>query len=433
MAAGGEQPQVFAEEQPMISQSEDGRAAWRAQAYVAKGAVLLTALAVCGGVCGLARYITGGSALTPTSSFAMTNQLQIKSADVQSFSLTDGMYTDLDEHASACTGEFGLGARVADWDMDLGPLSPSEVDSLMDRLNISTTFNQKNYFVQEAGRQHYGGKRAYFFERHDGKPPGNWLVHDQHGSITLGSWFGISGPVLCVRRAVGGTVSDAVGGAVSHAVDASRGVLCKQISAKRVFDVQWSGNVRQTTLDCYGFDAPFHPHKGRTIVDREADYYSLVQKADGKFSLRQYGADGTLKETLPDGRVALASQEAIFYIIDGWYGTVITSMEHQDGDRASFRSLTADPSPEAVRRDCEAPEKQLLGQSCITICGAEGTELQANCASAFKACASGCSMTDFRCGLGCNSANTRCVTDKASAYAKCMQRCVVQKANMSVR
>uniref|UniRef100_A0A6T1KTK9 Uncharacterized protein n=1 Tax=Alexandrium monilatum TaxID=311494 RepID=A0A6T1KTK9_9DINO len=163
MAAGGEQPQVFAEEQPMISQSEDGRAAWRAQAYVAKGAVLLTALAVCGGVCGLARYITGGSALTPTSSFAMTNQLQIKSADVQSFSLTDGMYTDLDEHASACTGEFGLGARVADWDTDLGPLSRSEVDSLMDRLNISTTFNQKNYFVQEAGRQYYSGSRAYFF------------------------------------------------------------------------------------------------------------------------------------------------------------------------------------------------------------------------------------------------------------------------------
>mmetsp|Transcript_109780 Transcript_109780/g.328219 ORF Transcript_109780/g.328219 Transcript_109780/m.328219 type:complete len:420 (+) Transcript_109780:77-1336(+) len=419
MAAGGEQPQVFAEEQPMISQSEDGRAAWRAQAYVAKGAVLLTALAVCGGVCGLARYITGGSALTPTSSFAMTNQLQIKSADVQSFSLTDGMYTDLDEHASACTGEFGLGARVADWDTDLGPLSRSEVDSLMDRLNISTTFNQKNYFVQEAGRQHYGGKRAYFFERHDGKPPGNWLVHDQHGSITLGSWFGISGPVLCVRRAVGGTVSDAVGGAVSHAVDASRGVLCKQISAKRVFDVQWSGNVRQTTLDCYGFDAPFHPHKGRTIVDREADYYSLVQKADGKFSLRQYGADGTLKETLPDGKVTLASQDAIFYIIDG--------------DTASFGGLTDNPSREVVSQYCEAPEKQVQAESCMTVCRAKGTGEESSCASAFQSCVSGCGLTNIQCALGCASTNTGCIANKASAYTKCMHKCGESAVNSFTR
>jgi len=33
-------------------------------------------------------------------------------------------------------------------------------------------------------------------ENHGGSPPSNWLVHDQLGDITLGSWFG-TGQVLC--------------------------------------------------------------------------------------------------------------------------------------------------------------------------------------------------------------------------------------------
>merc|ERR1712048_1019323 len=36
-----------------------------------------------------------------------------------------------------------------------------------------------------------------FFERHDGPAPGNWLVHDQHGGLSLGSWFDIRGQVVC--------------------------------------------------------------------------------------------------------------------------------------------------------------------------------------------------------------------------------------------
>jgi len=274
--------------------------------------------------------------------------------------------------------------------------------------------------VQEAGRQYYCGSRAYFFEKHDGKPPGNWMVHGQHGSITLGSWFGISGPVLCVRGGAGAEASP-------------RGALCGRISAKRVFDVQWSGNEHQTTQFCSGFSAPYHPHKGRTTVDRETDYYNLVEKANGKFSLRQYGADGTLKETLPDGKVTLASQDAIFYIIDGWFGTVITSAEHRDGDTASFGGLTDNPSREVVSQYWEAPEKQVQAESCMTVCRAKGTGEESSCASAFQSCVSGCGLTNIQCALGCVSTNTGCIANKASAYTKCMHKCGESAVNSSTR
>merc|ERR1711933_627087 len=43
-----------------------------------------------------------------------------------------------------------------------------------------------------------GGSGAYFFENHGGNPPLNWAVHDQLGRITLGSWYDITGPALCI-------------------------------------------------------------------------------------------------------------------------------------------------------------------------------------------------------------------------------------------
>ena len=82
-------------------------------------------------------------------------------------------------------------------------------------LGIEESFNTMHYFVSNEGKKYYenempssretllgnwsdlDGIRAYFFEDHGGNPPLNWAVHGQLGDITLGSWFNISGQVLC--------------------------------------------------------------------------------------------------------------------------------------------------------------------------------------------------------------------------------------------
>merc|ERR1712079_231128 len=211
----------------------------------------------------------------------------------------------------------------------------------------------------------FGETRAYFFEKHDGNPPGNWMVHAQHGSIDLGSWFDISGHVLCVR--------DLAGRSAEKEAAAS---VCGMISAKRVFDVQWSGNPSDTVQQCWGFDAPYVPHTGRISVNRESDYFVLEKNADDTFSLKHFRQDGTLRTTLSGGEVMLASPEVAFYIIDNHYGTVITKTDHKDGDRADFVGLTSNPSPDVVAQFCQLSQETL---DCIPACRAEGREKIRNC------------------------------------------------------
>jgi hypothetical protein len=116
------------------------------------------------------------------------------------YRLTQKLYTDTD-HAHACSQEYGDSFAVADWDQDMSGLGADAITDMCDALGIKTTFNEKNIFVTKQGESYYdGGDRAFFFERHGGHPPDNWLVHDQQGAITLGSWYDIEGPVLCVAR-----------------------------------------------------------------------------------------------------------------------------------------------------------------------------------------------------------------------------------------
>jgi len=99
-----------------------------------------------------------------------------------------------------CKSEYGPTASVADWSYDLLSLSTDQVDEMTAVLGIVQTFNEKFYYVSNGGDTFFGeGSRAYFFENHGGNPPGNWSpLPDQLGAITLGSWYGISGQVLCI-------------------------------------------------------------------------------------------------------------------------------------------------------------------------------------------------------------------------------------------
>jgi len=292
--------------------------------------------------------------------------------DTSKFQLTQQNYTDKN-HLHACSAEFGSEYTMADWMGDIRTLSKDQVRSMCDTLQIRKTFNAGNFFVSSEGRNFYGSERAYFFERHDGHPPGNWLVHDMHGAVTLGSWFGIRGPVLCVKRSASATSRDgivhhrkeeAVESTPTHsattlsfaaaAVKATPRLIdtCGTIPATRVFDVQWSGNESKLSQDCFGFAAPFDPSSmRRLVVDRELDHFRLAKMPDGSVALQHFDQFGKMKDQLSGGKVKLASSEVLFYIIDGWFGTIITKSDrYADGGSAMFDGLTFDPAV----RDCRA-------------------------------------------------------------------------------
>jgi len=78
-------------------------------------------------------------------------------------------------------------------------------------------------------------------------------------------------------------------------------------------------------------------------VDVDSDYFELVAKGSGVYALQQYDEHGTLKAELLGGELKLVNADVIFYIISGWYATIITRSSHNYGDAATFTGLTRDP------------------------------------------------------------------------------------------
>jgi len=112
-------------------------------------------------------------------------------------------YPETADHEAACVKYFGASAVVADWDRDLKRAGVCEIKDLMDYLRITRTSNTKHYFVTNDGQKTtgIGQSRVYFFERHDGSAPsnGNWI--DQYAGLSLGSFRGHRGQVLCKLNA----------------------------------------------------------------------------------------------------------------------------------------------------------------------------------------------------------------------------------------
>jgi len=121
--------------------------------------------------------------------------------------------------------------------------------------------------------------------------------------------------------------------------------VCGDISAKRVFDVQWSGDETSTTQRVSGFAKPYIPGVGRLSVDRKHDFFRLHKTSSGSYVLQHFDKGGSLKNELSGGKVQLGNDDMLFYIIDGWYGTIITKSEgYKDGDEATFTDLTRGPA-----------------------------------------------------------------------------------------
>lgn len=127
-----------------------------------------------------------------------------------------------------------------------------------------------------------------------------------------------------------------------------------EVSARQVFDVQWSLSNKELTALEFKRPAGTGPTGGffRPAVDLANDLYRLMpsEECPGQFQLRQYGGDGALKHQLTSyGHIKAISGEAILYSGDAQYGTLLTlECSYDYGSSASFRGLTTAPTREQV-------------------------------------------------------------------------------------
>jgi len=99
--------------------------------------------------------------------------------------LTEDAWRNEEDTYAIVTKQFGPDAKMADFDHFVA--NPGTKEDCIAFL----TFLGCNAWVQYEGKRFWSGDRHYFIERHDGKVPSGWLVHNSiHDHLLdLGSWF----------------------------------------------------------------------------------------------------------------------------------------------------------------------------------------------------------------------------------------------------
>jgi hypothetical protein len=105
------------------------------------------------------------------------------------FAISQGVYSDSEDFATALRAEFGAEARLADWE-DLKRLHADDPRAWSDELGL--VVGSPATWLQRGGQDRFDPKRRYFLDRFDGVKPTYYLAHDEFGGMTwaLGSWYG---------------------------------------------------------------------------------------------------------------------------------------------------------------------------------------------------------------------------------------------------
>jgi len=104
--------------------------------------------------------------------------------------VTAGRYNEKEDLIAAVKREFGPGAEVADWSHIVANFG-DRITRFLDGIGIEQG-NHESIMVTRGGAFRYqGGRRQYFFNRFDGRVPGNYMVHDGIAgrTLVLGSWW----------------------------------------------------------------------------------------------------------------------------------------------------------------------------------------------------------------------------------------------------
>jgi len=139
---------------------------------------------------------------------------------------------------------------------------------------------------------------------------------------------------------------------------------CGRIPATNVFDVQWTHTLRSDQA-CSSFQEPYDPHTRTSLqVDLQNDYFELVVKDSGDYALQQFDRNGSLKFDLWGGWVFLANADVVFYIIGGYFATIITrSSSYIYSSSANFTGLSSNPGLSCITHNFTLePETFACGQ-----------------------------------------------------------------------
>jgi hypothetical protein len=133
--------------------------------------------------------------------------------------------------------------------------------------------------------------------------------------------------------------------AITFASYSFAGITDGKFGSAQIFDVQynWSGN----TLNVSNLIAPFDSNFQHPTV-ASGDYFQFFNSTTvpGTYGLALYQSDGTLKQVLHDtGSFNALSNNVIFYVGSGFFGTIITPGEgYNYGDSDTFTNVTQNPT-----------------------------------------------------------------------------------------
>ena len=105
--------------------------------------------------------------------------------------LSEGYYAETDDLDPALEAEFGVGARLADWqDVAAACVNGEQALALASRLGLKSG---DNALITYRGARWFSADRHYFLSRLDGQRPAYYLAHEQIGDqvLALGSWHGL--------------------------------------------------------------------------------------------------------------------------------------------------------------------------------------------------------------------------------------------------
>ncbi|GAB5521886.1 MAG: hypothetical protein RhofKO_41370 [Rhodothermales bacterium] len=117
---------------------------------------------------------------------------------VDSYCLTDDTFSETDDLAALAIQQCGADATLADWNTIKERVGSSQ-DSLTafyDAISLVDSGDDGVALVQRGGSRYFSGNRHYYIQRFDNGPYPSFEVHDQVGTLYLGSWYDLTFPIL---------------------------------------------------------------------------------------------------------------------------------------------------------------------------------------------------------------------------------------------
>lgn len=120
------------------------------------------------------------------------------------FVLSADTYSETLDLDSLVVSQYGENSSLADWE-EIKTLLGNDPNNLVDFYNCLGLKDEGSAMVKNNGERFYSTTRHYYLQRFDSGPYSGFLVHDQIGSLYLGSWYGIKMNILVNTD---GTVGD---------------------------------------------------------------------------------------------------------------------------------------------------------------------------------------------------------------------------------